>query len=88
MFIQSRNNPALAAESHRISGIMQRFEPVLTTSYKNASPNQVYNIGFGNMYKLKNGHKLGVVLNGSVLPAHRRHLHRPRAINTVFSRAL
>lgn len=65
MFIQSRNNPALAAESYRISGIMQRFEPVLTTSYKNASPNQVYNIAFGNMYRLKNGHKLGVVLNGS-----------------------
>ncbi|ASZ12142.1 hypothetical protein CK934_14830 [Chitinophaga sp. MD30] len=65
MFIQSRQNPALAAEAQRISNIMQRFEPVLTTSYQKADPNQVYNISFGNTFKLRNAHKLGIILNGN-----------------------
>ncbi|MGO4291044.1 carboxypeptidase-like regulatory domain-containing protein [Chitinophaga sp. RAB17] len=65
VFIQSRNNPALAKESMRINSIMQGIDPVLTTSYKKASPNQLYSISFGNSYKVFNGHKLGLILSAN-----------------------
>ncbi|RPD39392.1 TonB-dependent receptor domain-containing protein [Chitinophaga barathri] len=66
VFIQSRNNPALANEAMRISDIMQSFDPVLTSRYKTASPNQLYSVSFGNSFKIFGGrHKLGVVINGN-----------------------
>jgi TonB-dependent receptor len=65
MFIQSRSNPALAKEAMRINGIMQAIDPVLTTSYKKASPNQLYSITFGDSYKVFNGHKLGLILSAN-----------------------
>lgn len=65
LFIQSRGNPALAKESMRINGIMQGMDPVLTTSYKNATPNQLYSISFGDSYKVFNGHKLGLILSAN-----------------------
>ncbi|WP_240315167.1 TonB-dependent receptor domain-containing protein [Mucilaginibacter pineti] len=65
LFIQSRNNPTLAAEAFRVSKIMQSFDPVLTTQYKKADPNQVYTISFGNSYKIFHGHTLGVVLSAN-----------------------
>jgi len=65
MFIQSRNNPAIAAEAMRVSKIMQGFDPVLTTSYQKADPNQVYTVSFGNTYHLKNDHAIGLVLNAN-----------------------
>ncbi len=65
LFIQSRNNPALAAEAFRVSKIMQSFDPVLTTQYKKADPNQVYTVSFGNSYKIFHGHTLGVVVSGN-----------------------
>ncbi|NSL85897.1 TonB-dependent receptor plug domain-containing protein [Chitinophaga sp. Mgbs1] len=65
LFIQSRNNPAMAQEAMRINGIMQRIDPVLTTSYRKASPNQLYGISFGDSYKVFNGHKLGLVLSAN-----------------------
>ncbi|GAA4312399.1 TonB-dependent receptor [Mucilaginibacter gynuensis] len=65
LFIQSRNNPALAAEAMRVSKIMQSFDPVLTTQYQKADPNQVYTLSFGNSYKVLHGHTLGVVVSAN-----------------------
>lgn len=65
MFIQSRNNPVLAAEAQRVSNIMQSFDPVLSTSYQKADPNQVYTVSLGNTYHLKHDRALGVVLNAN-----------------------
>ncbi|NML22620.1 TonB-dependent receptor [Pseudoflavitalea sp. G-6-1-2] len=65
LFIQSRNNPALAKESFRINNIMQGFDPVLSTSYKNAGPNQVYGITYGNSYNVFKDHKLGLILSAN-----------------------
>ncbi|WP_316843896.1 TonB-dependent receptor domain-containing protein [Pedobacter psychrodurus] len=65
LFIQSRNNPALATEAYRVSGIMQSFDPVLTTKYQKADPNQVYTVSFGNSYKVFHGHTLGVIVNAN-----------------------
>jgi TonB-dependent receptor len=65
MFIQSRNNPAAAKEAMRVSSIMQAFDPVLTTSYRKADPNQVYTVSFGNTYRLKHDHAIGLVLNAN-----------------------
>jgi len=65
MFIQSRNNPAVAAEAFRVSKIMQSFDPVLTTQYQKANPNQVYTLSFGNSYKILHGHTLGVIVNAN-----------------------
>jgi TonB-dependent receptor len=65
MFIQSRKSPAAAAEAIRVSNIMQGFDPVLTTSYQKADPNQVYTVSFGNTYRFKHDHALGVVVNAN-----------------------
>jgi len=65
LFIQSRNNPALADEAFRVSKIMQSFDPVLTTQYQKANPNQVYTLSFGNSYKIFHGHTLGVVVSAN-----------------------
>lgn len=65
MFIDSRTTPSLAPEAYRVSKIMQSFDPVLTTSYQKASPNQVYTVSFGDTYSILHGHKLGVILSGN-----------------------
>ncbi len=65
LFIQSRNNPALADEAFRINRIMQGFDPVLTTSHRPAVLNQIYTVSFGNSYNILHGHKLGVVLSAN-----------------------
>eukprot|EP01133_Synstelium_polycarpum_P002883 gene2883-3309_t len=65
LFIQSRNSPVLAAEAIRVSKIMQSFDPVLTTQYQKATPNQVYTASFGNSYKIFHGHTLGVIVNAN-----------------------
>ena len=61
MIVNSDYNPAVKAEVNRINGIMQRFDPVLTTSYKQAPINQLYSASFGNSYTLFKKHKLGVI---------------------------
>ncbi|WP_169316208.1 TonB-dependent receptor [Mucilaginibacter paludis] len=38
-------------EALHIDKIQKSFDPVLTTSYKTAQPNQTYNLAFGNSYK-------------------------------------
>lgn len=63
----SRNNFSLEtqAEVNRINGIMQSFDPVMTTRYQNASPNQLYSVNFGNNYTVFKKHKIGVILGGN-----------------------
>jgi len=48
-------------EVNRINKIMQGFDPVLTTGYKQTPLNQLYSATFGNSYTLFRKHKLGVV---------------------------
>lgn len=65
LFIESRNSQAATAEANRINGIMLGFDPVLTTSYKPAQPNQIYSAMIGNTFKVFGHHQLGVVISGS-----------------------
>lgn len=49
-------------EVNRINRIMQSFDPVMTTRYKQSPLNQLYSITFGNTYKLFGGkNSLGVI---------------------------
>ena len=65
LFIESRNSQAATAEANRINGIMLGFDPVLTTSYKPAQPNQIYSAMIGNTFRIFGHHELGVVISGS-----------------------
>lgn len=65
LFIDSRNSPQLTAEANRINGLMLGFDPVITTTYQKAKPNQVYNITFGNTWKVWKGRALGVILGAN-----------------------
>lgn len=65
LFIQSRNSPEQTIEALRVSKIMQSFDPILTTQNKQADPNQVYTLSFGNSYKIFHGHTLGVVISAN-----------------------
>jgi hypothetical protein len=65
MFIQSRNSPELAAEAMRVSKVMQSFDPVLTTKYQRSTPNQVYSVSYGNVFKVFHGHTLGLIASAN-----------------------
>ncbi len=82
LFIESRTDPALAAESNRINKLMLAFDPVLSTSYKMAEPNQIYTISAGNSFHIFGGHTLGVVLSANY---YRRTEDRYRAELNQFS---
>lgn len=61
MITNSGYSPAVKQEVGRINGIMQGFDPVMTTQYKQSPINQLYSGTFGNSYTLFRKHKLGVV---------------------------
>ncbi|WP_211172600.1 carboxypeptidase-like regulatory domain-containing protein [Chitinophaga sp. Ak27] len=61
----AKNDPALLTEIDRINGIMHHFDPVLTTRYKRAPLNGIYNITYGNSFSVFKQHKLGLILSGS-----------------------
>lgn len=65
MIANSNYNNTAYQEVNRINGIMQRFDPIMTTGYKKAPLNQLYSATFGNSYSLFNKHKLGVILGGN-----------------------
>lgn len=65
MISNSGYSPAAKQEVGRINGIMQGFDPVLTTKYKQAPLNQLYSATFGNSYTLFKKHKLGVIAGGN-----------------------
>jgi TonB-dependent receptor len=52
-------------EVNRINGIMQGFDPVMTSSYRRAPMNQLYSATFGNSYDLFDKHKLGVIIGAN-----------------------
>ncbi|WP_233260808.1 STN domain-containing protein, partial [Pedobacter sp. HMWF019] len=61
MITNSGYSPEVKQEVGRINGIMQGFDPVMTTKYKQAPINQLYSGTFGNSYTLFKKHKLGVI---------------------------
>ncbi|MBN9380377.1 MAG: carboxypeptidase-like regulatory domain-containing protein [Chitinophagaceae bacterium] len=61
MITDSKYSQALTAQALSIDRTMKSFNPVLTTSYQRASPNQLYAINFGNTFHIFHGHSLGVV---------------------------
>ncbi|WP_243403281.1 TonB-dependent receptor [Sphingobacterium haloxyli] len=65
MIAQSGYNADVRQEVSRINGIMQGFDPVLTTQGQQAPLNQLYSATFGNSYDVFDKHKLGVILGGN-----------------------
>ncbi|RFZ95481.1 hypothetical protein D0C36_08150 [Mucilaginibacter conchicola] len=61
MIANSNNSTTAYNEVNRINGIMQRFDPVMTTQYKSAPLNQLYSATYGNTFTLFKEHKLGLV---------------------------
>lgn len=58
-------SPAAKQEANRINNIMQSFDPVLTTRYKQAPLNQLYSATFGDSYNVFKKHKIGVILGAN-----------------------
>jgi hypothetical protein len=52
-------------EVDRINGIMQSFDPVMTTRYQKAPLNQLYSATFGNSYNVFKKHKIGIIIGGN-----------------------
>jgi len=65
MIANSNYSPNAYQEVNRINGIMQGFDPVLTSSYRTAPLNQLYSATFGNSYDIFKKHKLGVILGAN-----------------------
>ena len=65
LIASSNYSPEVRQEVNRINGIMQGFDPVLTSQTKKAPLNQLYSATFGNSYTLFDKHKLGVILGGN-----------------------
>ncbi len=61
----SNDGVSMQPEINRINGIMHEFDPVLTTRYKQAPLNGIYNVTFGNSYRVFGHHQLGLLLSGS-----------------------
>ncbi|WP_201747892.1 TonB-dependent receptor domain-containing protein [Chitinophaga vietnamensis] len=61
----AKNDPSLLAQINDVNNIMHRFDPILTTRYKKAPLNGIYNITYGNSLSLFKQHKLGIILSGS-----------------------
>ena len=61
MIANSGYSPEVKQEVNRINGIMQSFDPVLTTKYKQTPLNQLYSATFGDSYTIFKKHKLGVI---------------------------
>ncbi|AYL99257.1 carboxypeptidase-like regulatory domain-containing protein [Mucilaginibacter celer] len=52
-------------EVDRVNRIMQGFDPVMTTRFKQAPLNQLYTATYGNSFNIFKKHKLGVILGGN-----------------------
>ncbi|MFC3196689.1 TonB-dependent receptor domain-containing protein [Parapedobacter deserti] len=65
MIANAQYSPDAWAETERINGIMRHFDPVMTTRYKGAKPNQLYSLTFGNQYNVFKKHKIGVIFGGN-----------------------
>lgn len=66
MISNAHYSPEAWAEVERINGIMRHFDPVMTTQYKTARPNQLYSLNFGNKYRgFSDKHTVGLILGGN-----------------------
>ncbi|MEJ5055244.1 TonB-dependent receptor domain-containing protein [Sphingobacterium sp. MYb382] len=65
MIANSNYSPTAYQEVNRVNGIMQGFDPVMTSAYRKAPLNQLYSATFGNSYDVFNKHKLGVILGAN-----------------------
>lgn len=65
MIANSNFSTVAYKEVDRINGIMQSFDPVMTTQYRKAPMNQLYSATFGNSYTVFRKHKIGVILGGN-----------------------
>jgi len=61
----AKNDPTLLTEVNRINNIMHDFDPVLTTRYKKAALNGIYNVTYGNSFTMHGQQQLGIILSGS-----------------------
>ncbi|MCW3466384.1 carboxypeptidase-like regulatory domain-containing protein [Chitinophaga nivalis] len=52
-------------EVNRVNGIMQGFDPVMSTRYRKAPLNQLYSATYGNRFTVFKKHQLGVILGGN-----------------------
>jgi TonB-dependent receptor len=62
LIANSGYSPAVKQEVGRINNIMQSFDPILTTKYKQAPLNQLYSATFGDSYTVFKKHKIGLIL--------------------------
>jgi len=65
LIANSGYSPAVKQEVGRINNIMQSFDPVLTTKYKQAPLNQLYSATFGDSYTVFKKHKIGLILGAN-----------------------
>lgn len=66
LIANSGYNPVARQEADRINGIMQSFDPVMTTRYKDAPLNMLLSATFGNTFKLFGGkNSLGLIVGGN-----------------------
>ena len=65
MIANSNFSTSAYKEVARVNGIMQGFDPVMTTRYQKAPLNQLYSATFGNSYNVFGKHKLGVILGAN-----------------------
>lgn len=61
----AKNDPALLSEINRVNTVLHQLDPVLTTRYKKAALNGIYNITYGNAFSVFRNHQLGLILSGS-----------------------
>ncbi len=52
-------------EVGRVNKIMQGFDPVMTTRFKQAPLNQLYSVTYGNSFTVFKKHRLGLILGGN-----------------------
>ncbi|SOD13351.1 TonB-dependent receptor [Pedobacter xixiisoli] len=65
MVANSNYSPNAYQEVSRINGIMQSFDPVMTTQFRKAPLNQLYSATYGNSFDVFKKHKLGLILGGN-----------------------
>lgn len=65
LIANSGYSPAVKQEVGRINNIMQSFDPILTTKYKQAPLNQLYSATFGDSYTVFKKHKIGLILGAN-----------------------
>ena len=70
-------------EAQRINSVMEKgFSPYLATNPEKGSPDQIYDLTYGNRYPLKNGKVIGLVLGVNY---YNRTTSNPKGQNNLYS---